>query len=148
MAGSVFRHLLIPTDGSENSLAAGELAFRLAEDQHARITLLHVVDTEVLRETVRVSDEEQPEAKARMQREGEKYLDHLERMGRTYQVDMVRELRDGDPHDEIVDCANERGVDLIVMGHAGRRGPRRKITGSVAERVIRFADCPVLVLAS
>lgn len=145
---SLFHDLLVPTDGSENSLQAGELAFRLAEQQRARVTLLHVVDPEVLKETIQVSEESEEQVRGKMERQGQNYLDHLERVAERYQVETRREMLEGDPYREIVDLAGERGIDLIVMGHAGLRGPRRKIAGSVAERVIRFAHCPVLVLGA
>ncbi len=58
----------------------------------------------------------------------------------------LREVREGEPYQEIVALADEIGVDLIVMGHVGRRGPRRILIGSVTERVIEFAHCPVLVV--
>jgi nucleotide-binding universal stress UspA family protein len=54
-------------------------------------------------------------------------------------------LREGTPHIEIVNEARKQTADLIVMGQVGRRGPRRILIGSVAERVIEYAECPVLI---
>jgi nucleotide-binding universal stress UspA family protein len=56
------------------------------------------------------------------------------------------DVRFGDPGQEIVEFAKELGAGLIVMSSHGRTGLRRLLIGSVAERVIRLADCPVLVL--
>ncbi len=58
----------------------------------------------------------------------------------------VVHVRVGHPADEIVQLASEIDADLIVVGTHGRRGFRRLILGSVAERVLRLAHCPVLVV--
>lgn len=147
MDDPLFEHILVPTDGSQDSVEAGELAFRIAREQRAQVTLLHVIDLEVLEQTAGFAERSKSEVRDRMQREAENYLAHLERIAQRYEVDVRRAIREGDPHQEIVDLADENGIDLIVMGHTGRRGPRRKILGSVAERVIRFAHCPVLVFS-
>lgn len=55
-------------------------------------------------------------------------------------------MRTGDPRDLIVDTATEIGADLIVMGTHGRRGVTRALLGSVAEGVLRHANCPVLTI--
>lgn len=52
----------------------------------------------------------------------------------------------GNPSSEIIDYAEERKIDLIVIPSHGRTGLSRFLLGSVAERVVRFAPCPVLVL--
>jgi nucleotide-binding universal stress UspA family protein len=57
-----------------------------------------------------------------------------------------RIVRHGTPYSEIEDLAREQNIDLIVMGQVGHRGPRRILIGSVTERVIEYAPCPVLVV--
>jgi nucleotide-binding universal stress UspA family protein len=52
----------------------------------------------------------------------------------------------GNPAQEIVRCAKEREADLIIMGTHGRGGVNRMLLGSVAEKVIRTAPCPVLII--
>ena len=52
----------------------------------------------------------------------------------------------GQPSRQIIDVARERGIDVIVMGTHGRTGLAHLVTGSVAERVVRLAPCPVLTL--
>jgi nucleotide-binding universal stress UspA family protein len=52
----------------------------------------------------------------------------------------------GNPSSEIIDYAQQKGVDLIVIPSSGRTGLQRFFLGSVAERVVRFSHCPVLVL--
>ncbi|MDH5670572.1 MAG: universal stress protein [Myxococcales bacterium] len=58
------------------------------------------------------------------------------------------EIIEGIPYKSIVDRAHEWGADLIVMGTHGRTGLSHALTGSVAERVVRLASCPVLITRS
>ena len=61
-------------------------------------------------------------------------------------MNIERVLREGNPAEEIVRLAGERGCDLIVMGTHGRRRLGRLLMGSVAEQVLRRAPCPVLTV--
>jgi nucleotide-binding universal stress UspA family protein len=60
--------------------------------------------------------------------------------------EMPLEIRFGDPGQQIVNFAKEVGAELIVLPSKGRTGLSHLLLGSVAERVARFADCPVLIL--
>ena len=55
-------------------------------------------------------------------------------------------VRHGVPYSDISDLAEEQAADLIVIGQVGGHGPRRLMMGSVTERVIELAPCPVLVV--
>jgi nucleotide-binding universal stress UspA family protein len=146
MNESLFTHLLVPTDGSDAAVQAGRVAFRIARTYHARVTLVYVLDLEVVKHSTRISDESRSEIEGHMAWEGQRYLDHLEDIAHQFGVNVSRETREGSPHKEIVALGDEIGADLIVIGHVGRRGVERKVIGSVAERVTRFARCPVLVV--
>ena len=61
-------------------------------------------------------------------------------------LDVIFQVQFGDPGHGITDYAEEVGADVIVMPSHGRTGLRRLLIGSVAERVLRLAHCPVLVL--
>ena len=52
----------------------------------------------------------------------------------------------GSPADKIIETAKQEGVDLIIMGTHGRKGLERAIFGSVCDKVVRFAPCPVLTI--
>jgi nucleotide-binding universal stress UspA family protein len=56
------------------------------------------------------------------------------------------EIRDGPDAAEILDFARQKAIDLIVIGREGHGGVRKAFFGSVAEKVVRKADCPVLVI--
>lgn len=145
MIEPLFDHLLVPTDGSDDSIKAGRMAFRTAKAHAARVTLLHVIDDSKIAEIARVEDEPKARVREKLEVAGRGYLHHLEDIATQFNVDVETMTRDGEPHKVIVTVANTLGVDLIVMGHAGQRGPRRVPVGSVTERVLRFATCPVLV---
>lgn len=141
----LFHHVVVPTDGSEHSVQAAQLALRIVQMCGAKLTLLYVVDSAVLGEIARFDEHQQEEVRQELHENGRQYLDHLESLARQAGVVAQRALREGVPFEEIVAEASAAGADLIVMGHVGRRGPRRILIGSVTERVIEFAHCSVLV---
>ncbi len=142
----LFSKILIPVDGSRYSLNAVRLGGRMALFHGAEVFLLHVVDSEVLEQLCRADKGRCAEIEAEMEAEARGLL---EDMGRELTglgiADAESLLKKGVPYDVILDVADELGIDLIVMGKLGRRGIKRILLGSVAERVIEFSRCPVLL---
>jgi nucleotide-binding universal stress UspA family protein len=132
--------ILHPTDFSEHSRPALELAFALARDYGARLVVLHAVAAPVViyREAVVAPSPDELRAAAWDQLEG------LEVPGAGARVE--RRLGDGDAPAEILRAAQQLKADLIVMGTHGRTGLGRLLMGSVAEQVVRRAPCPVLTV--
>ncbi len=133
--------ILHPTDFSDHSEYALQLACGLARDSGARLILMHVVPPPIAH----------GEVVARRQRDGyhaqlEKELNRL--VPPDPQIRVARWLEDGDPATVIVQVAQDLPCDLIVMGTHGRTGVRRLLMGSVAEHVVRNAPCPVLTVAN
>ncbi|MEZ4867065.1 MAG: universal stress protein [Caldilineaceae bacterium] len=145
MADPLFHQILIPTDGSQSSVQASQLAFRIAEVSGAELTALYVVDSAVLDEIARFSTQQRVEVREELLENGRQYLAYVESLAHQTNLTIQQEIREGVPYEEIVALATAISADLIVMGHVGRRGPRRILIGSVTERVIEFAHCPVLV---
>jgi len=143
---TIFRHILVPTDGSQPSIAAGRLAIQLAVSLGARITFLYVVDTAVVDELTEASGRLVQQVRQELERTGLRYLDHLSRLAADAGLQVERLIQHGTPYGEIENLAREQGIDLIVIGQVGHRGPRRILIGSVTERVIEYAPCPVLVV--
>lgn len=143
---SPFTHILVPTDGSETSINAGRLAIQIAATHSVSITFVYVVDSAIADEIAGATSKTAETIHRELEDKGRRYLDYLSRLAqdRGLQADQV--VRHGIPHSEIADLAREQGVDLIVIGQVGRHGPRRILIGSVAERVIEYAPCPVLVV--
>jgi nucleotide-binding universal stress UspA family protein len=122
------------------------LAIRLAAAQDARITFVYVVDTVVADEIKDASGKSVSQVQRELARAGQRYLDHLGRLAAEAGLEAGRVLRYGTPHVEIVGAAEQENVDLVVIAHVGRHGVQRFLIGSVTERVVEYAPCPVLVV--
>jgi len=143
---SPFTHILVPTDGSETSINAGRLAIQIAALHNIPITFVYVVDSAVVDEIAGATSKTAEMVHRELEANGRRYLDYLSRLARDRGLQTDQVVRHGIPHSEIANLAREQGMDLIVIGQVGRHGPRRVLIGSVAERVIEYAPCPVLVV--
>lgn len=134
------KNIVVPYDFSEESKSAIEVALELAEKQ-SDIHIIHVMheltvtDPGVIWQSI---DNEK-----RRQRVTEKFA---ETMAELDIKDVHFEVGIGDPAPVIADMAAEIGAGMIVIPSHGRTGFTRLMLGSVAERVVRMAECPVLVL--
>jgi nucleotide-binding universal stress UspA family protein len=137
------RTILFPTDLSPASWLAFGLAADVAHRYGASLLVLYVVET-LGPENVtfgEVATELEPEGYRK------RLVAELEaNMPASPGVAVETLLAAGDPAAEVVRVAQERPCELIVMATHGRTGVRRLVLGSVAERVVRTAPCPVLTL--
>jgi nucleotide-binding universal stress UspA family protein len=141
------RRILVPIDFSPPSRAALTFAAALADKFGAELVLFHAVqDLAVfLPDAVTVTPVALPptEQMTAAVREGlTRFLEESKLTGRQVR----EEVREGTPHAEIVEFAREAGIDLIVMGTHGRGGLSHMLLGSVTEKVVRTAPCPVLTV--
>lgn len=146
MAETVFRRILVPTDFSPQSERALEMARRLATALGSEIILFHAFVEAPLYS-------EGPFAAERVRdiyAAGRLWVqDQLERRAVAARCTglIARTLiRSGVAHQEIVAAARDEQADCIVIGTHGRSGVDRLLLGSVADRVIRLASCPVLAV--
>jgi nucleotide-binding universal stress UspA family protein len=143
----LFQHTLVPIDGSEPSLQAVGMALRVMGLCPAcKMTVLYVVDKLVLAELARFSQHSEKEAQAELEEQGRRYLELARKQAEQRGVSAECQIRRGDPFEEIIAAANNLHADLIIMGHTGRRGTTRVLIGSVTQRVLDYAPCPVLVM--
>ena len=142
----LFRHILAPTDGSQPALQAGKMAIRLAAAYKSDLTFVYVVDDSVAAELAASSKKNENQIEQDLKESGQRSLDYLCRMASEAGLSAKEALRRGDPCDEIIQEAKEKDVDLIVIGQVGTKGLRRVLIGCVTERVIEYANCPVLVV--
>jgi nucleotide-binding universal stress UspA family protein len=143
----LFGHMLVAMDGSEPSLQAVRMALRVVEHCPAcKLTILYVVDKLVLNELVRFSRRSEREVEAELEEQGRRYLDLARNDAGRQGVAADCRTRKGDPFEEIIAEAHDLHADLIIMGHTGRRGTSRVLIGSVTQRVLDYAPCPVLVM--
>jgi nucleotide-binding universal stress UspA family protein len=136
----MYERILVPTDGSVGSAHVALQAIDLAETYGATIHVLHVVDESVRAFVAGFGDESQLDDR------GKAAVERVATMAREHGVDVVTTMEDGDPARRIVDYADEIDADLIVAGTHGRSGVERRLIGSVAERVVRRAQCPVMTV--
>ncbi len=139
-------HVLYASDFSSASRRAFDTALELAQSLNAKLTIVYA-----LAPVVTVPDEyidaptlDQLDKQARQWSARE-----LERLAARAKKSGVRAsvlLRDGDPADEILRACRATKSDVIVVGTHGRRGLRKLFLGSVAERVIAMASCPVVTV--
>ena len=138
------KHILVPTDFSEYADDALDYAIALAQKLQARLTLLHAVETTPL-EVAESATQRPPsywqELGTGTEQSMEEFLKRLHDVGLQGETLIVH----GVPFQAIIDTAKDKGADLIVMGTHGRTGLTHVLMGSVAERVVRMAPCPVLV---
>jgi len=140
-AGEMFRHILYPTDFSEQAAAALPFALAFAEESDARLTLLHVVPAEVER-----GEQEERARTGYLRRLKETLPPEAQRWER---VDY--EVRFGNAANAILEVAAERNADLIVLGvrRAGAFARAEShLRGSVAQKVASQAQAPVLSVRS
>jgi nucleotide-binding universal stress UspA family protein len=140
------RKVLCPVDFSEASRAAMRYAVDLCLGVGASLTLCHVYQAPgyALPEGVVLSG---PELLTELAQQVDRALDKWKREARELgMVDVRTESALGVTHFEIDRIAESGGYDLIVIGTHGRTGLRHVLLGSVAERVVRTAPCPVLTI--
>ncbi|HEX6435520.1 MAG TPA: universal stress protein [Candidatus Binatia bacterium] len=134
----MLKTILAPTDFSEVSASGVRYACQLAKDVGAEIIIFNV---DVLDESNRVDKREIEQHKRRLAEfVTEKVPDAAVGLNMRQLVDA------GQPFGAIVDCAEKEAVDLIVMSSHGRSGLSRMLIGSVTDKILRGAPCPVLVV--
>jgi nucleotide-binding universal stress UspA family protein len=136
------RCVVVPVDFSEQSLNAVDLALGLVEDT-SNVHVIHVLAPIAYLELEMPFPNVDDEAR---RRHAEMAL--RERLSAPQHQKLQVKGAIGDPGREISDYAQEVGAELIVLPSHGRTGISRLLIGSVAERVVRLAHCPVLVLRS
>jgi universal stress protein A len=160
-----FTHILAPTDFSDSAQHALRYAFEEAAHHQAQLTLLHVMQHPYSTNVHYIKGA--PEDQIHFEVESGGTLPRPESSPpqtvlRDYGEEALTQLRDllpdslsspghaqvatGDPADAIVRVAQEISADLIIMGTHGRTGLSHILLGSAAEKVVRHAPCPVLIV--
>ena len=144
-----FKKILCPIDFSEPSYQALKMASEMAQKFAAELTVIHVIP-DIPKASPPDPNAEATEAYLRYQRELEaesKKLLNAAVSRYTARELKVREIIEmGDAALIVAKIADEEDADLVVVSTHGRTGWRRFVFGSVAERIVRHAQCPVLVI--
>lgn len=137
-----YKHLLCPVDFSDSSRRALEWSSRFSKAVGASLTVLHVVDTDLLSIGNLVSA---PDVFDDVRRRAVAAVDALKR-----QIDLshaTTEIVEGVPEDVVVSAANRGNVDLLVMGTHGLSGFQKFFLGSVTEKVLHRAKVPLMSIS-
>ena len=141
------RRVLHPSDFSRSSAAAFARALELAKASRAELVVAHVMGLPVPMAGdgyIPPKIWEQMEASSRAY--AQKQIDGLVAKAKKAGVRVKTMLLTGVPHERIVQAARSQRADLVVMGTHGRTGLKRLFLGSVAERVVASAGCPVMTV--
>ncbi|MDX2130229.1 MAG: universal stress protein [Chloroherpetonaceae bacterium] len=135
----MFKTILCPTDFSGLSHKALDTAHDMSKRYGAKLMLISVVELDPMMDNSAVPV-------AELEAETERKIAQLAKkeVDAGYQVEWV--VYQGMPEESIIEHAAKHNVDLIIMGSHGRRGLKRLLMGSVAESVVRRAQCPVMVV--
>ena len=133
--------ILVAVDGSNNSDMAVEQALSLATTCSSKLFAITVIDA------YPKQIEGAPGVTEKVEREAKEILKKAEEKSVAKNIPCETILRTGrQPHECIVEEARKKGVDLIVMGTHGRTGLKKLLMGSVAQKVIGYTPCPVMVV--
>ena len=142
------KRILVPTDFSDSSDEALKQALELAKQYNAKVYLLHVaepvtqcagdycLDSSTVKEA---EDAEILQAKEKMQKELKKFSEFQE-------IEVITDIREGKPVEEILKEQEEKGVDLIVMPSHGKTGFMKRLMGQISEKIMEEAKSPVLLV--
>ena len=139
-----FKRILIATDGSRSTENAISVGIDLAKMMGARVTALNAVDGPVLMSAP--ADAEMAKLYTLLEKEGNASVMHIKELGDAAGVTVDTKVISGTPAKVILDVSADH--DLIVMGTLGRTRMAKILIGSVAEKVVKLAKCPVMVVRS
>jgi universal stress protein A len=138
------KRILHPTDFSECSALAFEVAIDIAKQNSAALIVLHAV------ESLGADNASIGQARTELEPEGyrKRLMDEIKKIvpPEGSQIPVEHVVVEGDPAEQIDQFALANKIDLIVMGTHGRTGMARFITGSVTEKALRRTPCPMLVV--
>ena len=138
------KRILVPTDFSDDGKTALQYAVAFADQFGAAVELLHVLEPVppgALLSYISLED-----LKKGMLADAEKNIEELHSEWDDYAFPVKRTVVDGHPFVEIIKHAKEGDADMIIMGTHGRGAIAHMLLGSVAEKVVRTASCPVLTV--
>lgn len=144
----MYKHILVPTDGSKLSDAAVKEAVGLAKLLRAKVTLLHVVPEQIwpvyAESAVLIENYSRNEMRAESKRQAEVLLEKAAKKAGVA-VDTVQLFSDV-PYEAIIKTATKQKCDLIVMSSHGRKGFAGFLLGSETQKVLTHSKVPVLVV--
>ncbi len=143
---ALFKKILAATDLSPESFSAVSFSSQLALEQGAELTVLHVPHSTSLVYTDFAPPIDMLNIDAAIEKASREQLEEWVSANLDSADDVGVIVRNGITHETICEVATEVGADLVVMATHGRKGLGHLVLGSVTERVLRDAPCPMLVI--
>lgn len=130
----MFKNIMVPSDGSEYSKKAEHVAIEIAKKFNSRITAVFVIDEKMLFPYEVLEDE------------GNEILGKIAENGKEAGVEVIKQLITGDPLRDMKTIAKKSNVDSVVISPHGRNKLEKLIVGSVADRIIKTFDIPIILV--
>ncbi len=143
----MFKKILVPVDGSDQSVQAAKVAVNVADKHGGCVNLLYVIRPYAF-EYSRVDtgiNPPVPELPGGASNVGQQILEKIQQEIEPSGIEITTELNQGNPAEVICEKAQAGNYDLIVMGSRGLGGLRSSLLGSVSNQVSHLASCPVLL---
>jgi len=147
----MYNKILLPTDGSKFAEKAAEHAIWIASKSGAEIIVLNVIETSSLVGLptedliVRIKEMLKEEGRRSLERISEMVTEEEKEL-KIEDIKVTLKTEEGSPAEAILKTVEKEDVDLVVMGTSGKHGLDRFLLGSVTEKVVRSAKCPVLAV--
>lgn len=147
----MYNKILLPTDGSKFAEKAAEHAIWIASKSGAEIIVLNVIETSSLVGLpaedliVRIKEMLKEEGRRSLERISEMVTEEEKEL-KIEDIKVTLKTEEGSPAEAILKTVEKGDVDLVVMGTSGKHGLDRFLLGSVTEKVVRSAKCPVLAV--
>jgi nucleotide-binding universal stress UspA family protein len=138
----MYERILLPFDGSDEARKGALHGIELAASLGAEVRGLYVMDLPGVPRALSIRDDEES-VRDEYRRYGEQVLADLGEIAAEHGVEYESAIRTGSPSEEIVDYADEDGVDAVVMGSA-YRGKLGNLLGGTTDQVVRTATVPVI----
>ncbi|MCP3029428.1 universal stress protein [Halobacillus sp. A5] len=139
----MFKNILLATDGSDHSKRAIEQAIQMTAPYKDQVTLelVYSVDGDTSKEDILKHGDSSTAAVKRKERFFE-VIQEIEASGVKTGITILH----GDPAETIIEYANERNYDCVVVGSRGRNKLQTLILGSVSHKLMKYIKCPVMVV--
>ncbi len=139
------KNILVPIDGSKGSKLALEKAIEIGRVMDSQITVVNVISG-LINNPYLIEQEYKVEISKVFSEQGEKVVDEALKLLEDYPGEVKKELRMGDPAEEIITLAENGHYDLLVMGNRGLNAFSRVMMGSVSNRVLNHVKISVLIV--
>jgi nucleotide-binding universal stress UspA family protein len=145
----LFQTVVVAVSGSEASVSAAKYAIVFAKQYRCRLAAVNVVDTATLKELLlsRIFvEDESSEYEHSLEENGQRYLNYIEELAARKGVAIEKVMRKGAVFSEIINAAEEREADLILLGGFEEKAGARDVLSRQRRDILRNARCSVLIV--